>query len=277
MLKQRVITAVLLVAILLPALFAHDPLWIASLASVLLGLAFWEWCRIIHCSQGVARLSAVALMALTWVLQIGPIPAAAIPAGWGLINLGWAFFLIGMCVQGVQFWQRIPLAFKWAWGAVSLTATWLALFEAKVIGVNFLLSVFCLVWAADIGAYFAGRAFGRHKLAPTLSPGKTWEGVAGAAVAVVVLGFFWQWLDQRVSVDAASFFTQSGLRWGWASLMLWAVMLAASVLGDLFESMLKRVAGVKDSSGLLPGHGGVLDRIDALLPVLPLALWALTW
>ena len=277
MLKQRIITAILLVAVLLPALFAVDARWIAALAAIMLGLAFWEWCRIIHTPEWVARVSALLLMILAFGLWLthALIPPFSITGS--VVVTGWVWFFAGMLLQGLLFWQRIPNWIRWIWGAVALLATWFALFQAKVIGVNFLLSILCLVWVADIGAYFAGRAWGRRKLAPALSPGKTWEGVAGATLAVCALGFFWQWLDQHIEVDAASFFTQSNLRWGHAGLVLWMVLLGASVLGDLFESMLKRVAGVKDSSGLLPGHGGVLDRIDALLPTLPLALWMLSW
>lgn len=277
MLKQRIITAVLLVAVLLPALFASDSRWITSLAAIMLALAFWEWCKVIHAHEGLARGSAFLLMALALTLQTNHELLHDLSPIWLSVNAGWVLFLAGMLIQGLHFWQKVPKWLKWCWGALALISTWLALFQAKAIGVNFLLSILCLVWAADIGAFFAGRAFGRLKLAPSLSPGKTWEGVAGAALAVGMLGLFWQWLDQQINVDSASFFTQTHLRWGSVELMLWLVLLGASVLGDLFESMLKRVAGVKDSSGLLPGHGGVLDRIDALLPTLPLAMWMMNW
>lgn len=277
MLKQRVITAVLLVAVLLPALFAVDARWIAALTAIMLGLAFWEWCRIIHTHEWTARFSALLLMTLASGIWFSHELIPQLSIMMLVVVTGWVWFFAGMLMQGLLFWQRIPNWIKWIWGAMTLLATWLALVQAKLIGVNFLLSILCLVWVADIGAYFAGRAFGRRKLAPALSPGKTWEGVAGATLAVGALGFFWQWLDQQIEVDAASFFTQSSLRWGHVGMALWLVLLASSVMGDLFESMLKRVAGVKDSSGLLPGHGGVLDRIDALLPTLPLALWMLSW
>jgi phosphatidate cytidylyltransferase len=125
-----------------------------------------------------------------------------------------------------------------------------------------------IVWVADIGAYFAGRAFGRHKLAPSISPGKSWEGVAGGMFAVLVLGA----AAALTPALADSFQSQLLARYGWP---LWiamtCVLVAASVAGDLFESMMKRRAGIKDSSNLLPGHGGVLDRIDALIPTMPLA------
>jgi phosphatidate cytidylyltransferase len=122
-----------------------------------------------------------------------------------------------------------------------------------------------IVWVADIGAYFAGRAFGKRKLAPSISPGKTWEGVAGGLVAVLVLAALAAQLPE-------TFQAQLLVRYGWFKWVLFlGLFVAASVVGDLFESMLKRRAEVKDSSGLLPGHGGVLDRIDALVPTMPLA------
>jgi phosphatidate cytidylyltransferase len=150
----------------------------------------------------------------------------------------------------------------------------MALAQARSIGVNFLLSALCLVWTADIGAYAAGRAFGRRKLAPTISPGKSWEGVAGGMACALVLAALWVLvIDRRWPVDSASLYTQLVKRVGWPGMVPLAALLAGfSVVGDLFESLVKRAAGAKDSSRLLPGHGGVLDRIDALLPVLPIAM-----
>jgi phosphatidate cytidylyltransferase len=122
-----------------------------------------------------------------------------------------------------------------------------------------------IVWVADIGAYFAGRAFGKRKLAPSISPGKTWEGVIGGLLAVLILAAVATQFPQ-------TFQAQLLMRYGWIKwVLLLGLMVFASVVGDLFESMLKRRADVKDSSGLLPGHGGVLDRIDALVPTMPLA------
>jgi phosphatidate cytidylyltransferase len=153
------------------------------------------------------------------------------------------------------------------WGA------WLAIVQAKVHGINFILSVFCLVWAADIAAYFGGRAFGKRKLAPAISPGKSWEGVWSGLLGVMLLAFLWvHVIDVKVAVDSPSLFTLLVQRHGVVSLLALVFLGAMSVVGDLFESLVKRAAGAKDSSNLLPGHGGVLDRIDALLPVFPLAL-----
>jgi phosphatidate cytidylyltransferase len=159
---------------------------------------------------------------------------------------------------------------------VALWLAWLAVAQARAIGINFLLSILVLVWVADIFAYFAGRAFGgrvsRSKLAPSISPGKSWEGVWGGMAGVLVLALVWRWVDSAWAITTPSLYSHLGMK-GWWLLMIAVVFLSAmSVVGDLFESLVKRSAGVKDSSGLLPGHGGVLDRVDALLPTLPLAM-----
>jgi phosphatidate cytidylyltransferase len=136
-------------------------------------------------------------------------------------------------------------------------------------GVPFVLSLLLLVWLADIGAYFSGKAFGKHKLAPAISPGKTWEGAIGGWLVVMIVAL------AAVVLHAFEPTLYSGLWAHWGALralLALTLLVVFSVVGDLFESMMKRQAGVKDSSGLLPGHGGVLDRIDALLPVLPLAM-----
>jgi phosphatidate cytidylyltransferase len=158
-------------------------------------------------------------------------------------------------------------------GFVLLWTAWLALAAAKSIGINFILSVFCLVWSADIAAYFGGKAFGKRKLAPGISPGKSWEGVWSGMIGALVLAMIWLWIDASVETDSLSLWTRLYKSFGGAGLVLIVVYLAVmSVVGDLFESLVKRSAGAKDSSGLLPGHGGVLDRVDALLPVFPLAM-----
>jgi len=130
-----------------------------------------------------------------------------------------------------------------------------------------------VVWMADIAAYFWGRAFGRNKLAPTISPGKSWEGAYGGVAGVQLLAVGWIAAEDHLDLGSASVFRLLQQAHGWGGLLLAALLLAAlSVVGDLFESLVKRAAGAKDSSNLLPGHGGVLDRVDALLPVLPAAM-----
>ena len=165
---------------------------------------------------------------------------------------------------------------RWVLGVACLCAAWLAVTQARVIGINFLFSVLVLVWAADIGAYFAGRGLGgkffARKLAPSISPGKTWEGVLGGLVAVVAVGCLWIQADRHWVLDSVSLYSRLWQQGVWFALLALLWLTAWSVVGDLLESLIKRSAGVKDSSGLLPGHGGVLDRLDALLPVLPMAM-----
>jgi phosphatidate cytidylyltransferase len=148
--------------------------------------------------------------------------------------------------------------------------------QARSRGINFLLSVLVLVWVADVFAYFSGRALGGRfssgKLAPTISPGKSWEGVWGGMLGVVILAFGWIWVDQSLATTTPSLFSILYRQGAWMVVLGVLFLSALSVMGDLVESLVKRSVGVKDSSRLLPGHGGVLDRIDALLPTLPLAL-----
>ena len=274
MLLQRVITAVVLLALLLPTLWVATPWPFALLTLLLIAAAGWEWSRL----NGVATAAALgpgALLALAglWAVYTGSV--AKVPSAvWWAAAVAW--LVIGSLALrgGPSAWPRWPAVLRLALGLLALWVAWLALAKARTVGVNFLLSAMCLVWVADIGAYAAGRAFGKRKLAPTISPGKSWEGVAGGILGVLVLAALWVLLiDRRWPVDSASLYSVWVERWGWAGLVPLALLLAAaSVVGDLFESLVKRAAGAKDSSRLLPGHGGVLDRIDALLPVLPAAL-----
>jgi phosphatidate cytidylyltransferase len=157
-------------------------------------------------------------------------------------------------------------------GVLALWLSWIAIYQAKVIGLNFLMSLLMLVWVADVAAYFSGRAFGRRKLAPAISPGKSWEGVWGAMVGVLLMACIWIWVDTQFALDSQSLYTLLFSR-GATFLVLSVLFLTMmSVAGDLVESLVKRSADMKDSSHLLPGHGGVLDRVDALLPALPLAM-----
>ena len=274
MLLQRAITAVVLLALLLPALWFSSPWPFAMLTLAMIAAAAWEWARL----NGVASVAAVGpgvLLALagSWAVYTGSVVRVPQAVWWGATA---AWLVIGALAlrSGPAAWPRWPAVLRLTLGLLALWVAWLAMAKARAVGVNFLLSAFCLVWAADIGAYAAGRAFGRRKLAPTISPGKSWEGVLGGLVCVLVLAVLWVLLiDRAWPVDSASLYTQFLERFGWSGLAAAAVVLAGfSVVGDLFESLVKRAAGAKDSSRLLPGHGGVLDRIDALLPVLPIAM-----
>ncbi|CAN5537015.1 phosphatidate cytidylyltransferase [soil metagenome] len=273
MLKQRVITAVLLLLVLLPAMLAPIVWPFALLVLLAVAVAAWEWARL----NGVAGTGAL-LIGLAVAVACGASflfgYVFAVPSGlWWIISLAWVIGSIAALRAGVSGWKTVPKVLRLVLGMAALWAAWLALTNAKTIGINFLLSVLCLVWAADIAAYFGGKAFGRRKLAITISPGKSWEGAISGAIGVLVLAVIWIQLDRRFEFDSASIYSDLLERFGAVALVAAVLCLSAlSVVGDLVESLVKRSAGAKDSSALLPGHGGLLDRVDALLPVLPFAL-----
>ncbi len=274
MLRTRILTALVLLAFLLPAVFASTPWPFAIVSLVLIAAAAWEWARL----NGVSSIAAIgpgALLALAgaWAVYSGAV--GRMPATWWWATLAlWVIGGVFVLRGGPSAWPRWPAALRLLAGLVLLWVGWLALAQARVVSVNFVLSVLCIVWMADIGAYAAGRAFGKHKLAPSISPGKSWEGVYGGLVGVMLLAVVWTlWADRALPVDAPSLFTRLRGAFGWVGMFAASAMLSGlSVVGDLFESLVKRAAGAKDSSRLLPGHGGVLDRIDALMPVLPAAM-----
>ena len=273
MLLQRVATALVLVALLLLSL-AATALWpFALLSLVLIATAGWEWGRLNQAPQVHALVMGCTLGAAGfWGILQGWTQQAPSP-GWWLAAVFWLLAGVVALRAGPKAWPQLPKWARWSLGVVALWAAWLALAQARAIGINFLLSVLCLVWMADVAAYFGGRAFGRRKLAPAISPGKSWEGVWSGMAGVLVLALFWSWLDARSAFDSDSVYSRLLHALGWAGGAMVLVMLAGlSVVGDLIESLVKRAAGAKDSSRLLPGHGGVLDRVDALLPVLPVAM-----
>lgn len=273
MLKQRVITAIVLLAVLLPALFAASPWPFALLTLVMIGAAGWEWSRLNGAGGTPALVFGLGLAALCGA-TLAALGLNAPPAWcWWLVGAVWVLGGAHALRGGPAGWPKVARLPRLVLGALALWAAWLAIVQAKTVGINYLLSIFCLVWAADIAAYFGGRAFGKRKLAPAISPGKSWAGVWSGMVGVIVLGVVWvHGIDQHYPVDSASLFTTMVRRMHVVSLLAIVFLCAMSVVGDLFESLVKRAVGAKDSSGLLPGHGGVLDRVDALLPVFPLAL-----
>ncbi len=276
MLRQRIITALVLLAILLPAMFWSSPEPLITFTLLLIAAGAWEWGRLNGLGQtGSVFTAAVCLLlcSLSWVMGM---QAAPNPLLWTIAGSAWVLVGAWLLRTGVAGWSQIPRALRLVGGVLALWLAWLAMAQARTIGVNFILSVLVLVWVADIFAYFAGRAFGlkftRSKLAPSISPGKSWEGVWGGMAGVLVLALCWAIADASLHATVPSLYSRLAAR-GWWLLILGAVFMAAmSVVGDLVESLIKRAAGVKDSSGLLPGHGGVLDRVDALLPTLPLAM-----
>ncbi len=280
MLKQRITTAAVLLAILLPALFYPSLTPFACVMLLLIGAAAWEWGRLNGYDQGFAvflGFNVAALCALSWWLGLLAQPLTVL---WLVASAAWVLGGAALLRAGVPGWPRIPRMLRVVGGVFALWAAWLAAVQARAIGINFLLSLLVLVWVADVFAYFAGRALGgkftRNKLAPSISPNKSWEGVWGGMAGVVVLALAWVAADSAAQATIASLFTRLAAR-GWWLLLLGVLFLAAmSVVGDLVESLIKRSAGAKDSSQLLPGHGGVLDRVDALLPTLPIAMMLAT-
>jgi phosphatidate cytidylyltransferase len=256
MLKARVVTALFLVAGFLAVIFLLPQQAVGIVFAVVAALAGWEWAGLMQ-APGRGRI-VFALLVFGLCLLFWTSPAEGFPLLWGLSVLFWmAFAPLWMGRQ----WSTVCATL----GLVILVPTWAALVALHERSPLLLLAVMALVWVADIAAYFTGRAFGKHKLAPAISPGKTWEGVAGAVVAVLVYGMV-----------VAPFLpvVQNLDRFVLAGCLL--LLTALSIVGDLFESLAKRQADMKDSSHLLPGHGGILDRIDSLtstLPVVALGLY----
>lgn len=272
MLRQRVITALVLLSILLPALFAPQPQWFMGVALVLLCLGAWEWGQLMGYSKTVSCWFALACMALCGVAWGMGLPYSRLPMLWVAVGGVWVLGAGWVLRRGVVGWPGVPKGLRVVGGVLVLVLAWLAVVQARVMGINFLLSVLVLVWVADIFAYIAGRALGKRKLAPSISPGKSWEGVWGGMLGVLLLSCAWVGGDAHWQATVPSLYARLAAQSWWLMVLAALFLAAMSVVGDLVESLVKRSAGAKDSSNLLPGHGGVLDRVDALLPTLPLAM-----
>ena len=260
MLRARIFTAAVLIALLLGIILLLPPVaTVAALTLVVLAGA-WEWSAFLRPPGAGARVAYLLLIAvllpLAWWVSEGPVGRVVLPAAavaWWVVALAWVAFAPGRTAR----WSA-ALA-----GALALVPAWLALVRLRLDlprGAQWLLFVLALVWAADLGAYFAGRSFGRRRLAPQVSPGKTWEGVLGGALFSAVLAAFgggWFGVPRLVFVP------------------LCLLAVAFSVVGDLTESLLKRFAGLKDSGTLFPGHGGVMDRIDSITGAAPVIFFGL--
>lgn len=278
MLAQRVLTAIVLLGLLIPALVV-DLAWPFMVLTLgLMAAAGWEWGRLNGCRGPGSLLAGAVLLGccgLAWLAGW----AGDAPVGvWWLATAVWVVGGLAALRAGPAAWPSVPRPLRLVLGLAALAAAWLALASARALGLAFILSALCLVWAADIAAYFGGRAFGRHKLAPSISPGKSWEGVLFGVLGVLALAAAWLAWERAAADRGPSVFSMAMAQAGWVAGTLVLVVLAGmSVVGDLVESMAKRAAGMKDSSGLLPGHGGVLDRVDALLPTLPIAMALSRW
>ncbi len=281
MLKQRIITALALLAVLLPALFADSPQPFLLLSILMIGAGAWEWGNMNGMSSRQAVLSGVICVDLCVFAWWAGWTTSTDAWVWWMAGASWVGLTAWMLQRGVQGWALWHRDLRWLLGLFMLWLAWLAMAQARTASVQLLLSIFCVVWAADVFAYFCGKALGgriiHRKLAPTVSPGKSWEGAIGGLLGVFLLAWVWMQLEQTYQWPGTSLFTHMMTH----GVFLWALSLifitTMSVVGDLVESLVKRSAGVKDSSNLLPGHGGVLDRLDALLPSLPIALMLLHW
>jgi phosphatidate cytidylyltransferase len=288
MLAQRIATALVLLVILIAAM-ASKAVWALPLMLGVMTVAgAWEWARLSGVSASAAGVTA-ALFALVLGLSVMAwgLPAITVSATntnastlWWALAAAWVVMGAALLRLGVVAWSRWPVVLRLVVGGVALMAVWWSLLLSAASGLNFLMSVMMLVWMSDVAAYFGGRAlggkvFGARKLAPSISPGKTWEGAICGALGALALAVVWVvWVDRHLPVDGPSFYTRVVQASGWGVMAAWVVVLVImGVVGDLVESLIKRAAGAKDSSRLLPGHGGVLDRVDALLPVVPIA-WA---
>jgi len=268
MLKTRIITAIVLMAVLLPILFLLPPYYLGAFFLVALLAAAWEWSRML---APEAKKAAWLYATFCLVIILFLLGMQAVSWQFSLLMMSvlfWIFLAPFILAKGMNLSLQKFKPFYSILGLIILPATWFALVFLRELGLVFLLSIMALVWVADIGAYFIGKAFGKHKLAAQISPGKSIEGAIGG----LVLCYLYALLCVVYLPLGDTLFGAWAIRFGWVPMFLMVTVLAAfSVFGDLFESQLKRLAGVKDSSHLLPGHGGVLDRVDALIPTMPIA------
>jgi len=267
LLKQRILTGLILAPTVIAGIFLLSDLYFALFVGVFIVLGGWEFGNLC-CFAPVQRVLYAGLISIAMFLAYFMSSDLLLLVGfcWWCI----AFVLVVSYPAGVKFWggvwQRSCIGF------FVLVPAWISLIQLKSYDKStfLILLLMFLIWGADIGAYFAGRAFGEKKLAPKVSPGKSWAGVYGGlatSAGITALAIWWEYPALSGSHWVAFFF-------------LCMLVVLVSVLGDLTESMFKRHRGIKDSSALLPGHGGILDRIDSLLaagPVYALSLILIGW
>jgi phosphatidate cytidylyltransferase len=262
MLKQRFITAIILVAIVMAALFSSNPIFWRGLISLVVLIGFYEWLKFCAIDKSAPKIISYCVFGLCfYLMQVGYVPIGFVIPAACVLWLGLLIFTVTGALEIIhQTWLKLPIGM-----IVLSTSGWLIIeFRELQSGALWILCFFISVWAADVGAYFVGKRFGKTKLAPKVSPGKTVEGLLGGLTLVLL-------------IFTPILFNNFGLKA--ASLLLLTILVTAiiSVGGDLFESKLKRHVGLKDSSHILPGHGGILDRIDSLLSGAPVFAAGLLW
>lgn len=287
MLKQRIITAVLLLPLVVCLLFLPDLMTFAAILIPVFGILAWEWSRLLQTNKAVQGAFIIAVIAVIGGLfyQLHDtlfFEQAELPQLWHE-TYPYKLMVVAMMVWVVAtilvmlYPKLVRILFRGPWlrmvfGLAILSAAWLAIvvirslniIQDPMMGAWLLLLMLFIIWGADVGAYFAGKNFGKRKLAKVVSPNKTWEGAFGGLALAIIVGI--------------GLATTLSLQIEWLSFIAFLVLLVAiSVIGDLFESMLKRQASIKDSSNILPGHGGLLDRLDSTLSVAPFFLAGLLW
>ncbi len=257
MLKQRIVTALIAVTVLMLVLFAVPPVAAEAFIGLLVLAGAWEWSSFLGAASRPVRAAFIALVGVSMLfvslmLNAYPQTILGVSLAWWVAALVWTF----LYPTSVPAWAR------WIGGLLVLVPLHFALLTLYRADPKILLFVLLIVWTADSGAYFVGKRFSRVKLAPQISPGKTWEGVIGGLLAVGVLTIGWTYLvESRLPV-----------------LLPFCLAIAcASIVGDLTVSIFKRNAGLKDSGALFPGHGGLLDRIDSVSAAAPLFALGVTW
>lgn len=284
MLKQRVITAIVLLLILIGS-YMLGPVAFAGAMAIAFILAQWEWLKLSGLNSIISALIAVVVggsaAAITYLvsLDLQVINHASQEYQQLYANLSGMFVMYLTVITLLWVGISIRVFFARKTGlpvnriVVGITgvffppAAWLAFVAMyATFGISMVISLLAIVWVADIMAYFTGMAFGKHRMSPAISPKKSWEGVAGGMLSVILLGLLFAWLAPEIkTIPGVIVESMGAVVW----IIIAYILVSLSIVGDLFESALKRQAGIKDSSNLLPGHGGFYDRLDAMMPTLP--------
>lgn len=265
MLKARIATAAVLLGTFLSALFMLPTSQFALLIAAVVAIGSHEWAVLAKLSgwrtYAFSAICTSLFAAMIWGIQAIDPARSAVAVVYAVSALFWLVIVPAWMFRGIRF-ESIPV--KLLIGVIVVVPTGLSIVSMHYVDPLSVFMLLGLVWIADTAAYFSGRAFGRHKLAPMISPGKTWEGAAGALAATIGYAALCAWLWPPIAGAVGEY--------GWLPyLSLGGFLCVVSIEGDLFESSVKRNAGAKDSGTLLPGHGGVLDRIDSITSTLPMA------
>ncbi len=268
MLKLRVLTAFVLGPFILWSVLTFSHRALAIELALILMLGAWEWARISGINNQIARTSYSLVVGLIIVLITYLIHSNInlleivlyITTSWWVISLGWLFVTEKSGLKVADIYSRTVITRNLLIGVLVLGGSFVSIIgmhQSEHYGAYFIFTLLILIWVADTAAYFSGKAFGKHKLAVSISPGKTWEGVFGALIATIFVAVIIAWYFDFSNINTVLF------------TLIAVVSIIFSVVGDLLESMFKRKTNVKDSSQILPGHGGILDRIDSLIAAAP--------